>query len=220
VSAMRARRTPRQMRQTRRAVVAAVAGLTVGLVSLAGCGISNDSEPRNIAPSSQPELSENPNAVTPTGGTDRIFLLGPQGADGARQLRATPRDVGDTASQRLQSLFGGLSVVETSARLRTAIPDGLTLRSANQQPNGTLIVDVSEELLALSSSALIEAVAQIVFTASEVTEVQRIDLLVDGTSRQWPASDGELQTDPLTVYDYPGFVESTQPDFPAVPSPD
>ena len=88
------------------------------------------------------------------------------------------------------------------------------------QPSGTLVVDVSDQLLDLSANSLIDAVAQIVFTASKVDGVQRIDLVVDGKSRQWPAGDGELQADPLTVYDYPGFIESTQPDFPAIPSPE
>jgi len=86
--------------------------------------------------------------------------------------------------------------------------------------DGVLTVDTSDQLLSLSGPGLIDAVAQIVFTASEVPGVQSVDLLVNGQREPWPASDGELQTKPLTVYDYPGFVESTQPDFPAVPSPE
>ena len=110
-------------------------------------------------------------------------------------------------------------MTESIDRLTTAIPDGLQLNSAVLRSDGTLAVDVTDELLSLSINALIDAVAQIVFTASEVSEVQQIELLVNGRARQWPASDGELQAQALTVYDYPGFVESTQPDYPQVPSP-
>ena len=67
--------------------------------------------------------------------------------------------------------------------------------------------------------ALIEAVAQIVFTALEVRNVQRVQLLVNGTSQQWPGGDGSLRTSALSAFDFPGFIETSQPNFPAVPSP-
>ena len=188
---------------------------------LVSCGIDSDTSPRPIRDSDRPDITT-PAAPSagPTIGTDRIYLLAPESPNDVQRLRPAQRNVGDSATQRLQSLFSALSIVETSQRLRTALPDGLHLHTAVLQASGTLIVDVSDELLDLTSTNLIEAVAQIVFTASEVRNVQRVDLLVDGRARQWPASDGELQTGALTVYDYPGFVESTQPAFPAVPSPD
>jgi spore germination protein GerM len=191
------------------------------LVTLAACGVENDSAPRKITEANRPNLTSTANQNTgSTSGTDRIYLLAPESPTESRHLRTTQRDVGDSPANRLESLFGSLTVVEVGARLRTAIPDGLLLRSAVLQPSGTLVVDVSDQLLAVSSSALIDAVAQIVFTASDVPSVRAVRLLVDGKNRQWPASDGELQTDPLTVYDYPGFIESSQPAFPAVPSPE
>jgi len=201
-----------------------LAVLTVALALagvLASCGIDADPSPRAISKSDRPDITT-PAAPSagPAIGTDRIYLLAPESPNDVQRLRPAQRDVGDSATQRLQSLFSPLSVVEANQRLRTALPDGLRLRSAVLQASGTLIVDVSDELLDLTSTNLIEAVAQIVFTASEVRDVQRVDLLVNGRPRQWPASDGELQTGALTVYDYPGFVESTQPAFPAVPSPD
>lgn len=191
------------------------------VAGLAGCGIDDDAAPRVIADGSGPNLASTANQTTgASSGTDRIYLLAPESPNDVGRLRPTQRDVGDSATQRLQSLFDKLTVAENSARLRTAVPDGLRLRTAVLQANGTLVVDVSDQILDLSSSTLIDAVAQIVFTAAEVPGVQRVDLVVDGTARQWPAGDGELQTDPLTVYDYPGFIESTQPAFPAIPSPE
>jgi spore germination protein GerM len=135
-------------------------------------------------------------------------------------LRATPRDVGPSIEARLNSLFGPLSVAETQARLLTAIPEGLNLHSATLTTNGTLTIDVTDEILSLSSGALIEAVAQIVFTALEVRNVQRVQLLVNGTSQQWPGGDGSLRTTALNAFDFPGLIETSQPNFPAVPSPD
>lgn len=208
------------MRKPIRLISATLAAACL-LAGLAGCGIENDTAPRAIAGGSRPNLANSANQTTgATSGTDRIFLLAPESPTEVRHLRPAQRDVGDSATQRLQSLFGALTVADDSARLRTAIPDGLQLHSAALQANGTLVVDVSDEILDLSSSTLIDAVAQIVFTAAEIRGVQRIDLIVDGRARQWPAGNGELQADPLTVYDYPGFIESTQQPFPAVPSPE
>lgn len=206
--------------RTVRTVIAMLAMLAV-MAGLSGCGIDNDAAPREITQGAKPDLAiatDQPPATS--SGTDRIYLLAPESPNEARHLRPTQRNVGDSATQRLQSLFSQLTVAENSARLRTAIPDGLLLRSAVLQTSGTLVVDVSDQILELSSSTLIDSVAQIVFTASEVRGVQRVDLVVDGKARQWPAGDGELLTDPLTVYDYPGFIESTQPAFPAIPSPE
>ena len=204
---------------SRRGLTASLVALLIAL--LASCGISNDAAPRDIPEADRLTLDNSAKETSdPTRGTDRIYLLAPDAPNETQHLRAAQRDIGSSATRRLQSLFGSLTSLEVSERLRTAIPDGLELHSAVLQPSGTLVVDVSDQLLDLSANSLIDAVAQIVFTASEVDGVQRIDLVVDGKSRQWPAGDGELQADPLTVYDYPGFIESTQPDFPAIPSPE
>lgn len=188
--------------------------------ALSACGIANDSAPRDIAERDRPPFIGTPTQTASSAtGTDRIFLLAPEVPGQPSRLRASPRDVGDSATVRLKSLFGPLTVVETKSRLSTAIPVGLQLREATLQTNGTLIVDASDQLLSLSSNALIDAVAQIVFTAFEVRNVQRVELLVDGLAQQWPGGDGSLRTTPLTTFDFPGLVETTQPDFPAVPSP-
>jgi len=209
----------RPIHRRRGLLLVAVVGLAT--IGLAGCGIDDDAAPQRISEANRPNLTSTESETAgPTSGTDRIYLLAPESPNDVQRLRPVSRDVGDSATQRLQSLFGLLTIVEVNARLRTAVPDGLTLHSAVLQTSGTLIVDVSDQLLDLTSSNLVDAVAQIVFTASEVRDVQRVDLLVDGEARQWPAGDGELQTGALTVYDYPGFIESTQPAFPAVPSPE
>jgi spore germination protein GerM len=198
-----------------------LASLSLCTIGLTGCGIDDDAAPQRITEVNRPNLTSTESETAgPTSGTDRIYLLAPESPNDVQRLRPVTRDVGDSATQRLQSLFGLLTVVEVNARLRTAVPDGLALHSAVLQTSGTLTVDVSDQLLDLTSTNLVDAVAQIVFTASEVRDVQRVDLLVDGEARQWPAGDGELQTGALTVYDYPGFIESTQPAFPAVPSPE
>ena len=190
------------------------------VVALSACGVRNDATPRDIPEGLRSPFIEAPvQAPGTAAGSDRIFLLAPEVPNEPPSLRASPRDVGISPTARLQSLFGPLSVAETSARLGTAIPDGLQLRVATLQTNGTLIVDVTDQLLSLTSGGLIDAVAQIVFTSLEVRNVQRVQLLVNGISQQWPGGDGSLRTAALTGFDFPGLIETTQPNFPAVPSP-
>jgi len=98
------------------------------------------------------------------------------------------------------------------------LPGGLQLLSATRR-GGELRVDVSSELGELSGEALVAAVAQLVFTASELDGVQSVKILIDGADQQWPAGNGELQSLPLTIYDYPGLVLSSQPAYPAIPTP-
>ena len=78
---------------------------------------------------------------------------------------------------------------------------------------------MTEELLQLSGGDLVDALAQIVFTSSELDGVQQVKVLVNGAEQQWPAGNGTLQIAPLTVYDFPGRVSSAQPAYPAVPTP-
>ncbi len=102
--------------------------------------------------------------------------------------------------------------------LRSAIPPDTRLLGASLDGD-ELVVNVSSELQQLTGEALIDGVAQIVLTASEITGVSSVEIAIDGVPQQWPAGSGELQSEPLTRYDFPGLVLSSQPAFPSVPSP-
>ncbi len=199
-----------------------LASLLAILVLVASCGINNDSSPRDINgddPSLLNLVTAKPAGASAGSGPVRIFVLAPETSGAQQRLRASTRDVGDSPAARLSSLLGPLTVADTGDRLRTAVPEGLELNAAVVQSNGTAVIDVTNELLALPRSVLVDAVSQIVFTVAEVQGVTSVELRVEGRSLQWPTGDGELRSEPLTVYDFPGFIESTQPNFPAVPSP-
>jgi len=118
----------------------------------------------------------------------------------------------------LRTLFKGPNPGELQAQMRSAILPGTQLNSVHR--NGqVLVVDVSNELQQLNGEALIDGVAQIVLTASEITGVSQISITIDGVRQQWPSGNGELRDRPLTRYDFPGLVVSSQPQFPSVPSP-
>jgi spore germination protein GerM len=145
-----------------------------------------------------------------------VYLIAEQG-ESERQLRAVQRGVPATPTAALEELFNGANDEEDETGLGTAIPDGLRLLSARPVA-GTLQVDVSPEILDVQMPALILAVAQIVFTATELDRVREVRLQVEGRNREWPDGRGELQTRTLSRYDYPGLAESSQPEYPPIPS--
>ena len=195
----------------RRLVAAALVCLTV-----TACSIQPDTAPRAIPPDERGLLDP----VTPEGGeaagSTRVFLVVETG-EGDPQLRSVQRGVDATPSAALEELFKGANDQEDEAGLGTAIPDGLALLGARPVA-GTLQVDVGEEILDLPGQSLILAVAQIVLTASELDGVREVRLKVNGQNRPWPDGRGELRTETLTVYDYPGLAESSQPAYPPIPS--
>jgi len=189
-------------------------------MALAACGIDADSQPRDIPPDRQVELAvdtdRSPGVAT---GLARVYLIAPGGVGSTDVLDSVARDVDETPEDLLGALLEGPNETEFEAEFRTAIPEGTMLRSAVLR-GGTLRVDVSDELLQLSGETLIDAIAQLVFTSSEIDGVRSVKIVVEGADQQWPAGNGQLQSAPLTVYDFPGLVPSAQPAYPATPAPD
>jgi spore germination protein GerM len=189
--------------------------LLVVVLGAAACSIQPDTAPRQIPQGERGQLEP----VTPEGGeaegSTRVYLVAER-SDGEPVLRAVQRSVDATPDAALEELFKGANDQEDGDGLGTAIPAGLRLLGARSVA-GTLQVDVSSEILDLPAPALIYAVAQIVFTGSELDGVREVRLKVGGQNREWPDGRGELQTGTLTVYDFPGLAESSQPAYPPIP---
>jgi len=207
------------MRSTARRRRHALESVAVLTVVLASCGINAEGIPRDIPSRDRGDLGTNAeqNAGAATG-SGKIYLLSPEVSGQPRTLRSVARDVGNTPADALRALFKGPNQLELQDLVRSAIPNGTRLIDA--RPDGpVLVVDVSNELQQLNGEALIDGVAQIVLTASEITGVSKISITIDGVPQQWPAGNGELKSRPLTRYDFPTLVVSSQPQFPSVPSP-
>ena len=194
-------------------------GTTLLAVVLTSCSIDAEGSPRDIAVHDRGDLNTNFNqAAGAATGSGRIYLLSPEVLGQPRTLQSVARDVGDTPSDALRALFEGPNADELQEMLRSAIPPGTRLLDVGLHGD-ELIVNVSSELEQLTGEALIDGVAQVVLTASEITGVSSVAITIDGVPQQWPAGSGELQGAPLTRYDFPGLVLSSQPAFPSVPSP-
>ena len=196
------------------------AAVVLASALLVACGIDADTEPRDIPPDRQVELAvDTERDAGEATGTARVYLIAPGGVGSSDVLGSVARDVDETPADLLGALLQGPNESEFEAEYRTAIPENTTLRTAVLR-GGTLRVDLSDELLQLSGETLVDAIAQIVFTSSEIDGVRSVKIVVEGADQQWPAGNGQLQSSPLTVYDFPGFVPSAQPAYPATPAPD
>ena len=197
-----------------------LAGRFTGVVAvaalLAGCAIQSDASPRDIPVADRSLSADVPAEGGEAAGSTRVFLVR-ESDDGTPHLRSVLRSVQPTPTAVMQELIKGPNAQEDERGITSALPQGLVLHSARAGA-GVMTVDVSGQLLDEPAPRLLLAIAQIVFTASELNGVREVRIRVNGANRPWPDGQGELQTAPLTVYDYPGVVESTQPPYPPIPS--
>lgn len=192
--------------------------LAVVLGAVGGCGIESDSAPRDVGANERSLTGNAGSEGDEAGGTSRIYLVAPAEAGDPSLLRSTTRDVESGATPLITSLLAGPNEEELASRLVTNIPQETELLSTRSSGD-VLFVDLSPEITELSGELLVLAVAQIVFTATEIDGVRAVRLRVDGLDQRWPKGDGETLDGALTVYDFPGLVQSAQPPYPAVPSP-
>jgi hypothetical protein len=194
-----------------------VALMVITLAAVSGCSIQPDASPNDL-PDEVANVFGDPDTGDEAAGTNRIYLLAPPDVEAPQRLRAVQRDVLTLPGSVLESLFAGPNADERNDLLDTAIPADVELIDA-RQVGQVLTVDLNDVFDELTPEGLRLAVAQIVSTATDIDGVQLVQLRIDGEERVWPLGNGELTDRPLTQYDYPGLVESSQPAFPAIPSP-
>lgn len=192
--------------------------LVTALMVISGCSIQPDASPNDL-PAERADVFGEPVTGGEAAGTNRIYLLSPTAPEEPQRLRAVQRDVPTAPASVLSSLFAGPNATERrEAQLDTAIPPDVQLIAA--RPVGqVLTIDLSDAFDELTPDGLRLAVAQIVSTATDIDGVESVQLRIEGEPQLWPLGNGELTNRPLTKFDYPGLVESSQPAFPAIPSP-
>ena len=181
------------------------------LLLLASCGLRADTKPHDLPEDNQVDLS-GPSVGTEASGAERIYLVEP----GEDQLLRSVQRQASSAPELMEALLRGPSPSELEDAYSSAIPSTLQLLSAREQ-TPFLYVDVTDELTDLSGQGLLQALAQIVYTGSEIDGVDRVQISVNGDVIAWPKANLESSTEPLSVYDYPSSVRTAQPAYPSLP---
>jgi spore germination protein GerM len=191
---------------------------------LGACGIPSDGRPRDIAADERLQLADTkaPEQAAATPNGPKVYFLS-QGPNLEDRLQPAGRDVVSTPTAVLTELFNGLTAKEQQTnKWRTAVPpDAKLVDTPVQQPDGTLVVNLNQAFFQASGPTQVNAVAQVVFTATGLDGVQRVKILIEGQPQGWPRGDGTAQLvgEPLTQYAYPELNPNSQPDYPPAPSP-
>lgn len=181
------------------------------LLVVGACGVQPDSSPRDL-PDDEQLLRVSGAGGAEAAGGDYIYLVGP-GED--RLLRAVPREA-TTPRDLIEVLLLGPNNPELAVQFSTNIPPATQVVSARKQGQ-FLTIDLTEDITELTPQSLIQAIAQIVYTASEIDDVETVRIEVGDETRFWPTANGEPKSD-LRIYDYPNLVQTAQPDYPATPA--
>ena len=196
--------------------VSAALALSVSCV-LGACSIGAEDSPRTWSDWVEFEqLPEN----SPTG-VEHIYLLSSRFDDNPK-LTAVNRDPdgdGDVYRGILEVLFRGPTSDEARQGLKSSIPNGVSLFESPRRESGTIVVNLTEELTNAIGNDLVKALAQIVWTISDLAQESQVRILVENRAYPLPRADDTLVDRPLTTFDYSGFVETSQPDFPGIIEP-
>ena len=200
--------------RTRRPVFLASLMLILG----AGCSYGAQDSSQVIGRDLQSDMNEQSPSASSESGVGRIYLQRTDN-ESTQRLVVVQRDVLNEPPQIINALFDGPTTSEQDESLRSAIPQGTKLISARYVATDIVKIDISENIFQATGDDLVSAVAQIVLTLSEIQGVERILLVVQGQTQEWPRGDGSLTSEPLTSFDYPGRAASSQPAFPTIVDP-
>jgi spore germination protein GerM len=190
------------------------AGLVLVVASLAAtgaCGISSSDHPETIAAENLPPGLLDPNPGTSTTLADSpattsvpVYFLVRTGDE--ERLAAVDREVQDvdSAGERLRVLFSQPTAEENDSGITSAVPTDLVLLAEPEldPETGVLTVDLSSELFSVQAAELTRAVAQLVYTVTDVEGVSLVRFLVDGEPTPVPDDESVEKAGPVGRANY------------------
>lgn len=190
------------------------AGLLVGVAMVAAaCGVPTDENPQALPADAVPAelLASDPVTTTstvPLGQTTRlrVFLIGGQGD--AERLVAVERTVQSpaTVERVLAQLTVGPNREDEARGLRSAILPGTVINSVRVESNIAIIDLAKGRGISASGTDRILALAQMVYSATELREVGAVRFTVDGTRAETPTGTGVLTTGPVGRAAYAAYA--------------
>lgn len=175
-------------------------GCALLAASTTACGVRSDATPRNLAVESVPygllESAPTTSTSAPTPSVPRevvfvFFVKDDRMVAIVRQVNAPP-----TVAKALTSLLFGVQEDEFAQGLRSAIDPTAALQARALDP-ATYLVDLSSQFAQGPSKEQVFALAQIVYTATQLTGVTGVRFTLDGVPIEVPTGSGSLTSDPV-----------------------
>lgn len=201
----------------------ALAGIAVGALVLAGCGVPTGGAPHVIGHNQVPGGLLSPERITVPTTTPpqndvpvNIYLL-----DTSAGLHSVGREVPFPAglARVLAALMAGPTEGEILRGLGTAIPPGTRVLSAELH-DGVATVNLSAPFGQTSGVAQVQAVSQVVLTvAADTTTSTGVAFEVDGKPIEVPLGSGQQVPGPVYALSYvPPPTPPTTTTTPAIPT--
>lgn len=181
-----------------KAALWALAALSaLSALSAAACGIPIDSEPRVLEASAIPPefleptttQLETPSAISQT---FRIYLVNEDGMLVARERELSPPV---DLREPLLALFAGPTDEEAEIGLNSALPAETEILNIEPIRDGVLVLNLAEGTLEQIEGELQRsAIAQLVFTVTELEGVDWLWVQIENEPRALPTDEGDLET--------------------------
>lgn len=172
----------------------------VAVVAAGGCGVRSDDRPRDLSASGIPYgLLEDAPTTTTSAATPSVpradvfvyFVKDDRMIRKVRQVNAPP-----TVAKALTALLFGVQEDELADGVRSAIDPTAAIQARALDP-ATYQVDLSAEFAKGSTSEQVLALAQIVYTATNIPDVTGVRFTLDGVPIEVPTGSGSLTSDPV-----------------------
>lgn len=181
------------------------------LLVCTSCGVQDDANPRALAPEDVPFdlLAPATSVADPETGEGPSRAVWFVDNEGLLSRGDRPLEPPVTVEAILTALLEGVSDAEAANGLRSNITSGTRLLGVEGPVNGLVTVDLSGEILTVSRELQRLAIAQVVFTATGLPNVDRVLFEFDGVGpAEVPGAGDELTSAPLTRSDFAQFDPS------------
>lgn len=177
--------------------------VTAIAVVSAACGITAQQSAR-IVPSRdvpfalmQTTTTSKPPASPPGQALLQVFLVSSTHLTAVDRLEPSPVDI----STALAQLLAGPSSTESFEGVGTDIPAGTTIRSLGTT-GGVATLDLSDTFASVAGQSQILAIAQVVYTVTELPGITQVEFELGGAATEVPSADGTLLDRPVDRADY------------------
>ena len=160
-----------------------VVGLLVAALLLTGCGVGAEDRPEPVTTAAAPVVTTG-NGSPAAGPRLTVFFV-----RGARLTPVERRTNATTTAAALDQLVEGPTRTEVRTGIRTALPP--EVGGVDQVlPDGVAIVSVTRGFTGITGGNQLLAVAQIVWTLTDLPSVSTVRFVVEGTPVEVPTDGG------------------------------
>jgi spore germination protein GerM len=193
--------------------IAALGAVALVAAALSGCGVSPSAAraipaaqvPANLRVQTPPTATTAPPGAPPLAHVNIYLLTSAQQCSAVQRDIPVPTTPASSLTAVIDELLAGPVPADTNAGLFTAIPAPVRLLSSSVSPTGLATLNFNFSFEAIAVGAQVQAVAQIVFTATDPvnrTGATSVAFQINGVPTPVPISTGATTMAPVSPSQY------------------